>query len=64
MCDDLREFEVKIREFTGQLGRYRENISRQSFLGNELALARILEFLPASAPSPAAKVVPPVNSIP
>jgi uncharacterized protein (TIGR00661 family) len=48
MCDDLRQFEVKIQIFLGQLGRYRENIARGSFLGNELVLARIQEFLPAT----------------
>lgn len=54
MCDDLREFDIKIRDFIGQIGRFRENISRQDFFGNEPALARILEFLPAGAPAPAA----------
>ncbi len=52
MCDDLREFPVKIREFCGQFERYRKNISRENFLGNELALARILEFLPEGKPVP------------
>ncbi len=52
MCDDLREFPVKIREFIGQFERYRTNISRENFLGNELALARILEFLPEGKPVP------------
>jgi len=46
ICDDLREFPVKIKEFIGQLDRFRENISRQNFFGNELALARILQYLP------------------
>jgi uncharacterized protein (TIGR00661 family) len=54
MCDDLREFPVKIKNFIGQLDRYRANIFRQNFLGNELALARILEFLPAAQPVAAA----------
>jgi uncharacterized protein (TIGR00661 family) len=47
MCDDLREFEPKMREFIGQVGRYRENIARESFLGNERVLTRLLGFLPA-----------------
>jgi len=46
MCDDLRDFPAKITEFCSQLDRFRENLSRQSFVGNELVLARILEFLP------------------
>ena len=49
MCDDLRAFEPKMREFLGQVDRYRENIGREKFLGNELVLARLLEFLPAKA---------------
>ncbi|HXI70461.1 MAG TPA: glycosyltransferase family protein [Verrucomicrobiae bacterium] len=48
MCDDLREFEVKLWEFLGQLDVCRANILRQNFFGNELALARIQEFLPAA----------------
>lgn len=48
MCDDLRQFEPKIREFLGQLGRYRENIARENFLGNDSVLARLREFLPAN----------------
>ena len=44
MCDDLGEFEVKMRGFLAQMGRCRENIKRQNFFGNEAALARILEF--------------------
>jgi len=51
MCDDLRDFPVKMKEFLGQLGRYRQNISRENFLGNDLALARILEFLPEGKPA-------------
>ena len=47
MCDDLRDFPTKIREFTGRLEIYRKNISRQSFCGNEAVLAHILKFLPA-----------------
>ena len=35
-----------MKEFLGQFERLRENISRQNFLGNERALARILEYLP------------------
>jgi len=57
MCDDLRKFEVKMREFLAQIGRCRENIKRQNFFGNELALARILEFLPGAVPAKAASVV-------
>jgi len=53
MCDDLRQFNVQIHDFIGQLGRYRDNILRQSFFGNEAAFARILEFLPGTARSPA-----------
>ena len=53
MCDDLRDFPVKIKEFLGQIERYRENISRENFLGNEAALARILEFLPKPQIAPA-----------
>lgn len=47
MCDDLRKFDARMQDFLAQLGRCRENILRQNFLGNELALARIVEFLPA-----------------
>jgi uncharacterized protein (TIGR00661 family) len=50
MCDDLRQFEVKIQDFIGQIDRCREHISRQNFFGNEPALACIREFLPAQAP--------------
>ena len=46
MCDDLREFPAKIREFLGQIKRWRTTIAQENFLGNELALARVLEFLP------------------
>jgi uncharacterized protein (TIGR00661 family) len=51
MCDDLGKFEAKMRDFPGQIGRYRENILRQNFLGNEPVLARIREFLPERSPS-------------
>ena len=50
MCDDLRDFSVKLQEFTGQIDRYRENIKRENFFGNERALARVLTFLPAVKP--------------
>ncbi len=53
MCDDLREFEGKVREFLGKLDRCRENIARQNFLGNERVLARIVQFVPAKVPVPA-----------
>lgn len=46
MCDDLREFPVKIKEFLTNVGKHRENIARQDFFGNERALARVLSFLP------------------
>jgi hypothetical protein len=49
MCDDLREFEPKMRQFLENTGSYRQNIARGNFLGNELALTRLLEFLPAKA---------------
>ena len=48
MCDDLRDFSVKMQEFLGRLGRYRLNLAREKFFGNELALARVLTFLPAA----------------
>ena len=48
MCDDLQNFPVKIQEFLGRLSRYRENIARENFFGNERALARVLAFLPAA----------------
>lgn len=48
MCDDPRDFEPRITDFLGKVDWYRKNISRQNFLGNDLALARILEFLPIS----------------
>jgi len=51
MCDDLGQFEGKMQAFLGQISRYRDNMARQSFLGNELVLKRILEFLPASVAS-------------
>ena len=47
MCDDLRDFSVKMQEFLGQQDRYRANIARQNFFGNDRALARVLDFLPA-----------------
>jgi uncharacterized protein (TIGR00661 family) len=50
MCDDLRDFPLKLLEFTGQLDRYRKNIKRENFFGNERALARVLTFLPAAKP--------------
>ncbi len=46
MCDEHRDFNVKIREFMGRLDDYRRRISQENFYGNERALARILEFLP------------------
>ena len=46
MCDDLRDFPAKTKAFIGQLEQYRQNIARQSFLANDRALARLLEFLP------------------
>jgi uncharacterized protein (TIGR00661 family) len=51
MCDDLGKFEVKMRDFLGQIGRYRENILRQNFVGNGPVLARIRDFLPGKSPS-------------
>ena len=56
MCEETRDFSARIREFLGQFDRYRKNISRQNFFGNEAALARILEFLPVAKPTPAAAV--------
>jgi uncharacterized protein (TIGR00661 family) len=50
MCDDQRDFPMKMQEFLGSLGRYRENIARENFFGNERALARVLTFLPAAQP--------------
>ena len=50
MCDDLWNFPVKMKEFLSKIDQYRENISRANFLGNESALARILEFLPDGKP--------------
>jgi uncharacterized protein (TIGR00661 family) len=52
MCDDLRDFPAKMREFCENIDHYRENIARENFLGNELALARIVEFLPEEKPVP------------
>ena len=46
MCDDLSQFERKLQDFVGQISRYRENIAREKFLGNELVVKRILDFLP------------------
>ena len=57
ICDDLREFEGKVRKFLGQLHRCRENIARQNFLGNELVLARIVEFMPGMVPVPASATI-------
>jgi uncharacterized protein (TIGR00661 family) len=54
MCEETRDFNVKIQEFLGRLDDFRKNISRENFFGNELTLARILEFLPAAKPVPAA----------
>ncbi len=51
MCDDLQDFPVKMQDFLGRLSRYRENIARENFFGNERALARVLAFLPAAQPS-------------
>lgn len=53
MCEDFRDFAVKIREFIGRLDDYRRKIARENFFGNEQALARILEFLPKQQPEPA-----------
>ena len=50
MCDDLKEFPKKMESFLSRLEQCRETISRQTFLGNDLALNRILEFLPAANP--------------
>jgi uncharacterized protein (TIGR00661 family) len=50
MCDDLRDFPAKMKEFIGQLWGYRKNISCQDFCGNEAALAHILKFLPVNEP--------------
>ena len=57
MCDETRDFSAKIQEFLGQFDHYRKNISRQNFFGNEAALARILQFLPAAKPAPVAVVM-------
>jgi len=46
MCDDLDDFEPVMKRFLSNLDTYRENIAGQNFLGNELALARITQFLP------------------
>ncbi|HSY19336.1 MAG TPA: glycosyltransferase family protein [Candidatus Acidoferrales bacterium] len=54
MCDDLRKFPMKMREFLGQLEVYRKNISGQDFCGNEAVLAHILKFLPVGKPASAA----------
>ena len=50
ICDDLREFPAKLQQFLVSLDRYRENIARQDFYGNERALARLLTFLPSTKP--------------
>ena len=57
MCDDLRDFPAKIQTFLARINRYRETIARERFLGNELALARILKFLPAEKKFPAAGLI-------
>jgi len=46
MCDHLRGFEAKMQEFLSNVDRYRQNIAREKFLGNDLVLARLKEFLP------------------
>lgn len=46
MCEEFRDFDVKIKEFLGQLDKYRSRIARENFFGNDRALSRILEFLP------------------
>ncbi len=46
MCDNLQKFPVKMQGFLGKLDHFRSNISRENFFGNELALSRILDFLP------------------
>jgi len=50
MCEYPRHFDVLLPKFLASLDRYRQNIARHDFFGNELVLARILEFLPESKP--------------
>ena len=50
MCEYPRHFDVQMPKFLANLDRYRQNIARQDFFGNDLVLARILEFLPESKP--------------
>ena len=52
MCDDLREFPVRMQVFLEKMERCRAAIAMENFTGNELALARILEFLPGGKTSP------------
>lgn len=52
MCDDLRDFPAEMQDFLAQLDLYRKNIARENFFGNELALARVLTFLPVAKPLP------------
>lgn len=53
MCGELRDFKSKIQEFLGGLDRYKKNIVRENFFGNDLAITRILKFLPNCTPVPA-----------
>ena len=52
MCDDLREFPARMQVFLEKMERCRATIAKENFMGNELALARILEFLPGSKTTP------------
>lgn len=54
MCEYPRDFDAQMPKFLANLDRYRQNIARQDFFGNDLVLARILEFLPKSKPVPIA----------
>ena len=49
-CEYPRDFEAQMEKFLDHLDFYRENISRHDFFGNDLILARVLEFLPETKP--------------
>ena len=46
MCEYPRHFDREMPKFLAQLDRYRQNIARDNFLGNDLVIARVREFLP------------------
>lgn len=48
MCDYPRNFNKRMSEFLANLDLYRKNLSKQNFVGNEMVLRRVMEYLPSN----------------